>query len=277
MKGTKVWVAGWLVGLTLAGFVGMGMQAPGPGPMPGSQAPGSPAGGLPPGQPAAPAEKKPEKLCTLMVKPGLQSSPWKERDVALKMLSSELAPGFEQEYAKQSELLNKIDLRITPMDYRFEYTCARLSAHRDGFYKIDPFNYPPDLPDELLPKGNVQLSKEAMLAKAAAAFKERVIRETTIRGTFTVNGKKKVLVTTRQYGTQYIAEGDYIRPQIVDVIFPGGAFRSTEIIYGIIQMDSVNEGFILMKTGVYFASDAQNVNWQRVVCYLTEMATYQCQ
>jgi len=175
-------------------------------------------------------------------------------------------------------------LRKDPLDYRYDYFRQKLSNVKEGLGKLDPFDYPPDLPEELRPKGpQVEESKEALLARLLANYKRDIIATMEVRGVYILNGEKKVMLGFRgtrsvPFVTGFYREGDTITAgDIIDVVPPGRLFRTPMTVLGTLRVEHIQSGFITFKVGAYYAAEPQSIRWDYITCYRTQSQTFNCE
>lgn len=217
--------------------------------------------------------------------PGTSGAPWMRPHPTPFLAEAEKLKGsYEHDYLWMADILNKVDLRKDPLDYRYDYFRKKLSDVKEGFGKLDPFDYPPDLPEELRPKGpQVEESKEALLARLLANYKRDIIATVEIRGVYILNGEKKVMMGFRgtrsvPFMTGFYREGDTIIPlEEIDVVPPGRLFRTPMPVFGTLRVDHIQSGFTTLKVGAYYAAEPQSIRWDYITCYRTQSQTYNCE
>ncbi len=207
-------------------------------------------------------------------------SPWlEETQIGIFLKERE---SYKSRYQWLAYVMRNVDLRKDPLEFRAQWTKKYLSQERRGYRKSDPFNYPPNLPEELQPrKGKEEESRQAVLARVCRDLKEWVRQWFVFQGIMVLNKEKYLMVTPTGRRTGFSAmslkEGDTVPLGIVDVIERGKLFPMDTPVNGLLKVEVIQERFVVMKVGTFFSSDPTYVWWEIITCYpLTGVSNLYC-
>jgi hypothetical protein len=207
---------------------------------------------------------------------GGPGSPWIRKPIRRQVKSklSELPEGtIERGYRVQAEILRGIDLRKDPLDLRYKHMADDLSEIKPGYFRPDPFAYPQDLPEDFRPKGEPgPISPDTVLAGAAADLRAGMCAQMAVRGVFYSPSGRLVSVSLRGLegvptSSMYLREGSSLPLDVVAAIPPGTLYQEGALIMGVLRVDSIREGYVLFRVGVYFERQPEKVVWEPLTYY----------
>jgi hypothetical protein len=207
---------------------------------------------------------------------GGPGSPWIRKPIRRLVTSklSDLAPGtVERGYRAQAEVLRGIDLRRDPLDLRYWHLSKELSQIKPGYFRPDPFAFPQDLPPQWRPRGEADLlTPEAILGRAASNLRMGICATMIVRGVFSTPSGRLAIISQRGLegvptSSIYMREGSTLPLGPVDFVPPGTLYREGAVVMGMLRADTVREGYVLFRVGVFLERQPEKVVWEPLTYY----------